>query len=107
MFSKKSKKAYKQVLTGVYMKTVVYGEKTLMTKFFIKKGSRIPVHSHPHEQTGYMVSGALQFILGDKEYEARPGDSWCILPDVKHGAYCRKESVVIEVFSPLREEYLP
>jgi hypothetical protein len=51
MFSKHNESDYKDILPGIKMKTVVYGEKTLMTEFILQKGSLLPSHEHIHEQT--------------------------------------------------------
>lgn len=106
MFSKHNETGYKEVTSGILMKTIVYGEKTLMTEFLLKKGSKLPAHEHIHEQTGYMVSGKMLLTIGDKTQETRPGDSWNILSNVRHGAEILEDSVAIEVFSPRRDEYL-
>jgi quercetin dioxygenase-like cupin family protein len=49
----------------------------------------------------------LGLIIGDERFDAKPGDSWCIPGDVVHGAEILEDSVVVEVFSPVREDYLP
>ncbi len=60
-----------------------------------------------HEQTGYMISGRLLFTIGDERCEAEPGDSWNIPSNVEHDVEVLEDTVVIEVFSPAREDYLP
>ena len=107
MFSKKSSEGYKSPLEGIEQKTLVYGEKTLMTEFHLKKGATIPRHHHPHEQTGYLVSGTLRFYVDGKTFDCEPGDSWCIAGDAEHGVEILDDAVVIEVFAPVRTEYLP
>ena len=89
------------------MKTLCHGDKTLMTKFELKSGSTLPMHSHMHEQTGYLVKGHIRLVIGEDDYDVTPGDSWCIPPDEKHGAHVIEDSVAIEIFSPVREDYLP
>jgi quercetin dioxygenase-like cupin family protein len=98
---------YRQALPGITIKTLVHGEKTLLCEFRMDKGSCLPVHSHPHEQTGYLVSGRVRLTVGGETSEAGPGDSWCIPGSVTHGAQMLQDSTAIEVFSPVREEYLP
>ena len=88
------------------MKTLVYGEKTLFTEFRMERNGQLPRHSHVHEQTGYLVKGKVKLTIGHETFEAEPGDSWCIPGNVEHGAEILEESVAIEVFSPVREEYL-
>jgi len=107
MFQKHSKKGYIIAIPGIEQKTLVYGEKTLMTEFLLKKGSRLPNHSHHHEQTGYLVSGHICLSIGCEKSGILPGDSWCIPSDVEHSAEILEDSVAIEVFSPVREDYLP
>jgi len=107
MYKKHSESGYHPALEGIGQKTLVYGAKTLMTEFLLKKGSTLPKHAHPHEQTGYLVKGRIRLSVGDEAYEAQPGDSWSIPGGVEHGAHIIEDSVAIEVFSPVREEYLP
>ena len=107
MFYKKNDAGYRQVIKGIRLKTLVHGEKTLLCEFRIKKGKVLPSHSHPHEQTGYLVSGHMKFIIGDNVFDVEPGDSWCIPGDVEHAAEAFEDSMGVEVFSPVREEYLP
>lgn len=107
MFQKRDDSGYKPAIPGIEMKALVYGEKTLMTKFLLKKGSAIPPHAHPHEQTGHLVKGRLKFTIGAEEHDAREGDSWCIAGNVEHKVDVLEDAVVLEVFSPVREEYLP
>jgi quercetin dioxygenase-like cupin family protein len=95
------------IISGIRRKTLSFGQKTLMTAFRLRKGSVLPRHSHPHEQTGYLVKGHILLIIGLEEYEARAGDSWCIPGGVEHGADILEDSVAIEVFSPVRHDYLP
>ena len=107
MFYKHDKSGYQPALPGITRKTLVYGEKTLVTEFRLGAGSVLPRHTHPHEQTGYLVSGAMRMSIGDNVFNVTPGDSWCIPGNVEHGADILKDSVAIEVFSPVRGDYLP
>ncbi len=107
MLEKRSGSGYRPALGGIGRKTLVHGEKTLMTEFQLRKGSVPPRHSHPHEQTGYLVTVCIRLLIGTEEYEALAGDSWCIPGGVEHGADILEDSVAIEVFSPVRDDYLP
>ena len=106
MFTTASQAGFKDALPGIQFKTLTHGSKTLFTEFHSKKGAKLPFHSHPHEQTGYLISGAIRLTIGGKSFEARPGDCWCIEGGVEHQAVILEDSVAIEVFSPVREEYL-
>ena len=107
MFQKRSSAGYSPALPGIEFKTLVYGDKTLMTEFILEKGRQLPRHSHPHEQTGYLVKGHLRLVVGSEIFEVMLGDSWCIPGDVEHSAEVFEDSIAIEVFSPVREDYLP
>ncbi|MGE5417929.1 MAG: cupin domain-containing protein [Acidobacteriota bacterium] len=107
MFSKKSPQGYIDVCPGIKRKTLVYGENTLMTEFVLAKDSDLPPHDHPQEQTGYLVSGSIVLTIGDVDYDVKPGDSWSIPGGVSHKARIVEDSVAVEVFAPVREDYLP
>ena len=61
----------------------------------------------PHEQTGFMVAGKMTLYIDQEEFLVEPGDSWSIPRNVEHRAEVMEDSVAIEVFSPVRENYLP
>jgi len=107
LFYKANESGYKQVLPGIKLKTLVYGERTLFSEFRMEANSILPKHSHLHEQTGYLVKGKIRLTIGQQTFETRPGDSWCIPADTDHSAEILENSLAIEVFSPVREDYLP
>ena len=107
MFRKKNTGESKQLMEGIELTTLVHGEKTLMGQFKIARGSAIPSHSHPHEQTGFLVSGKVRFNVDGEIMDTEAGDSWCLPGNVEHSAEALEDSVIIEVFSPVREDYLP
>ncbi len=107
MFYKKNDAGYRTVLPGVLYKTLAVGEKMHLTEFHLAKGSKVPKHTHPHEQTGYLVSGRMRFMIGEETFDAEPGDGWSIGGNLAHMVDVLEDSTVIEVFSPAREDYLP
>ena len=102
---KASGAGYIKALEGVERKTLLYGESMLMTDFKLSGGYVLPVHSHPQEQTGYLVSGHIVLSIENEEYDMLPGDAWTVKGGLKHGAKIIDDSVAIEVFSPVREDY--
>lgn len=106
MFGLHREEGYIRALPGIARKTLVHGEKTLMVEFRLQKGFPLPSHAHPHEQTGYLVSGRLRLTIGDEVRDLQPGDSWAIAGNIAHGAEVLEDSVAIEVFTPVREDYL-
>jgi quercetin dioxygenase-like cupin family protein len=107
MFYKRDDSGYRETVKGVAMKTLVYGEKTLFAEFHLQAGHTLPMHAHVSEQTGYLVSGAMLLSIGDETFNVEPGDCWCIPSNVEHGVKILSDSIAIDVFSPLREDYLP
>ncbi|AKL94875.1 cupin 2 domain-containing protein [Clostridium aceticum] len=107
MFNKLSGEGYISNLKDTEQKTLVYGDKTLMVEFKFKKGSVLPKHSHPYEQTGYLISGHMILSIDGKTYDVHPGDSWCILDGLQHSAEAIEDTIAVEVFAPVREDYLP
>ena len=94
-------------MEGIAFKTLAFGEKTLLAEFHLSQGSTVPSHSHPHEQTGYLVSGQMRFHVEGKSIDVGPGDAWSFEGNREHGVDVLEDSLVIEVFSPPREDYLP
>lgn len=107
MIYHRSEDGYRSLGDGIQMKTLVYGECTILCEFRIEGGEKIPLHHHPYEQTGYVVSGRIALTVGGDSFQAGPGDSWCIPKDVPHEGEVLADAVVVEVFSPVREDYLP
>ncbi len=106
MFIKTNEARDRQLAEGVRMKPLAHGKLTLLCEFHLEKDGRIPAHRHPHEQTGYLVSGRLRLTTAVETFDAAPGDSWCIPADVEHSGQALEDTVAVEVFSPVRQEYL-
>jgi quercetin dioxygenase-like cupin family protein len=106
MFGIKSTKGYAEILPGVSIKTLAYGNTMLTTEFMLKKGSELPMHKHPNEQAGYLVKGNIILYIDGVAKNLKPGDSWNIGGNVEHKAEIVEDSVALEIFSPVREDYL-
>ena len=106
MFYKSNDDGYRPLINGITYKVMTTGETTSMFIFRIPKGATIPPHSHPHEQTGLMISGKMNFTIAGETRTVEKGDSWAIPGNIEHDVVSLEDSVVIEVFSPIREDYL-
>jgi len=106
MIVKNEEKGFVQMVPGAKRKTLAHGNKTLLIEVLLDKGCFLPEHSHPHEQTGYMVSGTAIFNIDGQETEVKTGDSWSIPGDAIHSVKVVDDSVIVEVFSPVREDYM-
>lgn len=103
---KATESGYVEMLEGIERKTLVYGHNTLLVEFRLAKGKILPNHKHPHEQTGYLVSGHMILIIDGERNEMKPGDSWTINGNIEHAAEIIEDSIAVEVFSPVREDYI-
>lgn len=101
-----SEKGYIKMLEGISRKTLVHGDSTLLAEFKLDGGCTLPVHSHPQEQTGYLVSGHMVLSIDGTEHDLHKGDAWIVPGGVEHGAKVIEDCIAIEVFSPVREDYL-
>jgi quercetin dioxygenase-like cupin family protein len=106
MFYKRDNAGFREIIKGVVMKTLVYGDKTLFAEFHLKAGHELPKHAHVYEQTGYLISGSILLSIADETFKVEPGDSWCIPANVEHGVNILTDSIAIDVFSPVRVDYL-
>jgi quercetin dioxygenase-like cupin family protein len=107
MFYRASDDGYQQSRPGVARKTLVWGEQALLAEYHLKKGTVLANHQHPEEQVGYLLSGQVLFHINGESFPAYPGDSWAIPGGVEHSVDIIQDSVAIEVFSPVRQEYIP
>jgi len=107
MLVKQDETGYRRLTEGIEIRTLAYGEKTLMVGFRLRQGHQFPRHAHPHEQTGYLMKGHIRLFVGAEVYDAFPGDSWSIPGGVEHWGEFIEDSAAVEVFAPVREDYLP
>ena len=106
MFYKSTGDNFQKILEGITIKTLVFGERMLLSEFRMARGSSLPLHAHPQEQTGRLLQGKIMLTVGDERAELLPGDCWCVPANVQHRAEILEDSIAIEVFSPVREDYL-
>ena len=90
---------------GVVMHTTS-GEAMTMSLVEMEPGAVIPLHDHPHEQVGRMISGQAEFVVGEERRIVGPGEMWRIPGGVPHQVTALEEPVVAwDVFHPIREDY--
>jgi quercetin dioxygenase-like cupin family protein len=106
MIKKNSEGHFVEMATGIKRRTLTHGDNTVSCEFHFDRGAVIPSHNHIYEQTGYLITGELLFTIDGHEHEMHPGDSWCIKANVEHSAQVLEDTVLVEVFSPVREDYL-
>ena len=72
----------------------------------LAQGSTLPIHSHPQEQIAHVLSGRIRFNVDGVAREVGPGESLYLASNVPHGAEVLESAVVIDTFSPPRDDYL-
>jgi quercetin dioxygenase-like cupin family protein len=95
-----------EMLPGVVRRTLCSADRMTLCEFTLAKGTVMPLHSHEHEQAGYVVRGRVLFQIADEERELRAGDGYLAGSNVPHAVTALEESVAIDIFSPPRKEYL-
>ena len=91
---------------GLTRRVLAYNDKLFLAEHKMLKGWAGAVHSHPHDQIVYVVRGHLKVTCQGKTFELRTGDSFAVRGGVEHGASALEDSLVIDVFTPCREDYV-
>ena len=95
-----------QMFPGITRRTLVHGPALMLVEFALEGGRELPMHTHPHEQAGYIVSGRLRLNIGGAFHELKAGDSYHVPSEVPHGATIHESAIVIDAFTPPRADYL-
>ena len=95
-----------EVAVGMKRQILGFGETILMARVYFDVGAVGEVHQHEHAQVSYVESGAFDVFIDGKETRLTTGDGFYVHPNTDHGAVCREAGVLIDVFSPAREDFL-
>jgi quercetin dioxygenase-like cupin family protein len=90
---------------GVGRKSLVWGERMLLTQIIMRQDSVVERHDHPYEQMGYCIQGAIELEVGDEKAICRAGSAWTIPAGASHAATGLENSILVEAFSPPRDDY--
>ena len=102
----KSDNAKKRTFKGVNFDVLAVGQKSMVTKMNYKVGDNVPKHSHPNEQSGYVISGKYRIQYQNYNEILLPGDSYSIPENIEHSLVVIEAGEVIDVFTPIRQDYL-
>lgn len=98
--------AQKRESFGVAFDLLATGPQSMMTKMHYRTHNRIPFHSHPNEQTGYLLFGSLRVMTRDTSHVLVAGDTYCIPANVEHSIEIIADADEVQVFTPPRPEFL-
>jgi len=105
IISRKALQAEK-VNDKVERRIMAYDEQLMLAEVHLQKGGVGALHAHPHHQVDYVVKGSVLFELEGKRYAMEAGDSVVIPPNARHGATALEDSILLDIFSPMRGDFL-
>jgi quercetin dioxygenase-like cupin family protein len=105
-FKPRSEARAVEMFPGVTRRTLASGDRLTLCEITLDEGAAVPIHTHEHEQSGYVARGRLRFTVGDEDWELAAGDGYLVPGNVPHGGTVLEPSVLVDSFSPPREEYL-
>ncbi len=85
---------------------LITGKKVMLAQVFLKKGCVVPAHSHESEQMTYVLNGSMILRLPDREATLNEGDVLHIPSGVEHSALALEDTLDLDIFSPIREDWL-
>lgn len=91
---------------GVKRKIMTYDASLMMVKVAFETGGIGTPHSHHHTQMSYVASGTFEITIGDETRTVREGDAYYIPSNVWHGAVCVDAGVLVDLFTPMREDFV-
>lgn len=92
---------------GVVRKVLAYSENMMSVELHFDKGAIGAMHSHPHEQIGYLISGSLLLQeAGQEDKVLVAGDTYYMAPDVAHGVVALEETMLLDIFTPMRKDFV-
>jgi quercetin dioxygenase-like cupin family protein len=91
---------------GVTRKILAHDGGLMQVEVGFEAGAVGPMHSHPHEQLTYVLSGVFEFTIGDETKIVRAGDTLYKRPHVMHGCRCIEAGVLLDTFTPQRQDFL-
>jgi quercetin dioxygenase-like cupin family protein len=95
-----------EAVTPLIRRRLVTGEKQMLVFWRMKAGAHAAAHRHPHEQIFWVLSGKMEFRLGDEKRTCGPGAVGVIPGGVEHEAWFPEDTEVVDLFSPPREDFL-
>ncbi|MBO6696928.1 MAG: cupin domain-containing protein, partial [Henriciella sp.] len=98
--------AHEDLGGGIRRKILGYGPDLMIVKVWFEQGAVGEVHAHRHSQSSYVESGKFEVYIDGEKQILEAGDCFYIAPHLDHGAVCIEPGVLIDTFSPTREDFL-
>lgn len=91
---------------GVTRRVLAYTDGVMAVENTFEKGAVGSMHSHPHTQITYVVSGVFSFTIDGETRVVRAGDTLLKEDGVVHGCVCEEPGILLDIFSPMREDFV-
>lgn len=91
---------------GLHRRIMAFGDDLMCVENAFDTGAIGAVHKHPHTQVTYVVSGVFDFHIGDETRRVSAGDSMFVPGELPHGCDCLEAGAVLDIYSPMREDFL-
>ena len=91
---------------GVTRRVLAFTDGLMCVENRFEKGAVGALHSHPHTQITYVVSGAFDFTIDGETRTVRAGDTLLKEDGVEHGCVCRETGVLLDIFTPMRQDFV-
>ena len=85
---------------------LAHRDNLMMVEVTFQKGAVGAVHTHPHTQCTYVLSGRFEFTVDGASIQVCAGDTLCFEPDQPHGTVCLEAGALLDVFTPMREDFI-
>ena len=95
-----------QIAPGIKRRTITTGASMYQMRAELDAGSLMPEHKHPQEQIAHVIQGRMRLIVAGVPHELAAGEAFYIGANVPHGVETIEDTVVIDTFSPPRDDYL-
>ena len=95
----------KEIAKGI-LGQYAHGKDMTLGWLTIKAGSKLPLHQHPHEQISLMIEGKMEMYVGEETCVLEPGTIKIIPSNIPHSAYAHTDCILIDVFNPVRIDYV-
>lgn len=95
-----------QVAEGMRRQVLAYDPQMMLVRVAFEKGGTGALHHHAHTQITYVESGVFKATVGEETRVMRAGDVFYAPSDVWHGVECLEAGMVVDTFSPMREDFI-
>jgi quercetin dioxygenase-like cupin family protein len=106
MFIDGGKTSFEPIAPGIKRQLLGHDSELMMVVFRFEKGAAGALHSHPHRQVSYIISGKFEVQIGEQKKTLGSGDSYFVEPDAIHGVLALEAGSIVDAFAPCRNDFL-